>query len=79
MFDRIAKIIADEVVERVLPAIHKEVIDNIIPKAEEYLRASVSETQALLQKAADDAVVNAFAALDLNKDGKIDLNDLFKR
>lgn len=79
MFDRIAKIIADSVIEKVVPVVRQEISENVLPKVQEALEKYADEARAFLQKAADDAVVNAFAALDLNKDGKIDLNDLFRR
>ena len=79
MFDRIAKIIADAVIEKVLPALHKEIVDNVVPRVQESVDRYTEEAKTFLQKAADDAVVRAFAALDANNDGKIDLNDLFRR
>lgn len=63
MIQSIARVIATEVVNIVRPELEK----------------LVNEAQMRLKKLADDAIIEAFKALDRNKDGKIDLNDLFNR
>lgn len=62
MIQSIAKIIATEVVNIVRPEVEK----------------LVNEAQLRLKKLADDALIEAFKALDRNGDGTINLNDLFR-
>lgn len=62
MIQSIAKIIATEVVNIVRPEVEK----------------LVNEAQLRLKKLADDALIEAFKALDRNADGTINLNDLFR-
>lgn len=63
MIQSIARVIATEVVNIVRPELAK----------------LVNEAQDRFRQIADEAVLQAFKALDRNKDGKIDLNDLFNR
>ena len=66
MISTIAKVVATAVVAEVIVLLRPEV------------EKLVAEASTRLKKLADDALIEAFKALDRNGDGTININDLFR-
>lgn len=66
-------------IEKIAALIAAAVVPKVIELLKPYIEQFVQDARANLHKSAEEAARNVFTALDHNKDGKVDLKDLFNR